>query len=290
MLPTPIPEEAVIEIAAVYTFFHFHFASGYVFRGERHPFWEMVYVKSGQVDIGADDDVHMLGGGDVIFHRPDEFHSIWANYAHAPELIVVSFACDSPAMRAFERRRLRVTPGQQALLQMLLGEAERTFSTSLEEGEKCLNSGHTGGGYSLRLLLTQFLMDVLQSGNADPPVRRRCLQEPDEATAAVIDDLMDYMKHHIRGELCFEDLCRRVGMSSTAVKQLFRRYFDASPMACYEMIRMGAARRMLRENGGDVAAVAFALGFSSPSYFSTRFRHVSGMSPREYLNEIRERE
>ena len=78
-------------------------------------------------------------------------------------------------------------------------------------------------------------------------------------------------------------------MSSTAVKQLFRRYFDASPMACYEMIRMGAARRMLRENGGDVAAVAFALGFSSPSYFSTRFRHVSGMSPREYLNEIRER-
>ena len=79
MLLTPIPESALIEISSVYTFFHFHFATGYVFRGERHPFWEMVYVKSGQVDIGADDDVHMLGGGAVIFHRPDEFHSIWAN-------------------------------------------------------------------------------------------------------------------------------------------------------------------------------------------------------------------
>ena len=287
MLLTPIPESALIEISSVYTFFHFHFATGYVFRGERHPFWEMVYVKSGQVDIGADADVHMLGGGDVIFHRPDEFHSIWANYAHAPELIVVSFACDSPAMRAFERRRLRVTMRQQELLHALLREAEHTFSTSLEEVEKHLNPGHIGGGYGLRLILTQFMMDVLQSGNADLPASRSQSREPDAAAAAVIDDLMDYMKRHIRGELRFEDLCRRVGMSSTAVKQLFRRHFDASPMACYEMIRMGEARRLLRENGGDVAAAAYALGFSSPSYFSTRFRHVNGMSPREFLSEIR---
>ena len=288
MLPTPIPEEAVIGVSAVYTFYHFHFAAGYVFRGERHPFWEMVYVKSGQVDIGADDDVHTLGGGDVIFHRPDEFHSIWANYAHAPELIVVSFASDSPAMRAFERQRIRVTPGQQELLQMLLNEAERTFSTSLEAGEKRMNARHIGGGYALRLILTQFLMDALQAGNTEPPARHSRPRAADEAASEVIGDLMEYMKQHIRGELCFGDLCRRAGMSSTAVKQLFRKHSEASPMACYEMIRMGEARRLLRENGGDVAAAAYALGFSSPSYFSTRFRHVNGMSPREYLNEIRE--
>lgn len=283
-----IPEEAVVEISAIYTFYHFHFATGYVFRGERHPFWEMVYVKSGQVDIGADDDVHMLVGGDLIFHRPDEFHSIWANYAHAPELIVASFDCASPAMRAFEHRRLRTTPGQQELLQALLREAEGAFSTSLEISEKRLNPQHRGGAYTLRLILTQLLMDVLHSASDDPPVRGNRPHEPDAATAAVIDDLVDYMKRHLHGELRFEDLCRRVGMSATSVKQLFRRYFDASPMACYEMIRMGEARRLLRESGGSVSATAFALGFSSPEYFSTRFKRVNGMSPRAYLKEIRE--
>ena len=287
MLPQPISEKPVIEISSIYTFYHFHFAAGYVFRGERHPFWEMVYVKSGQVDIGAGDDVHMLCGGDMIFHRPNEFHSIWANYAHAPELIVVSFACDSSAMRGFEQRRLRVTPGQHEILEMLLMEAQRVFSSPLDENGKCLNPDHVGGGYALRLILTQLLMDILQYNSTGSQARPGGFQEPDAVTVETIDGLMDYMKEHICGGLRFEDLCRRVGMSSTAVKQLFRRHFDASPMACYEMLRMGEARRLLRENGGDVSRTAYALGFSSPSYFSTRFRHVNGMSPREYLREIR---
>ena len=60
------PEQAIIEIHRIFTFYHFHFATGYVFPGERHPFWEMVYVLNGQVDIGADEQVHVLGAGDVI--------------------------------------------------------------------------------------------------------------------------------------------------------------------------------------------------------------------------------
>ena len=50
-------EQAIIEIRRIFTFYHFHFATGYVFPGERHPFWEMVYVLNGQVDIGADERV-----------------------------------------------------------------------------------------------------------------------------------------------------------------------------------------------------------------------------------------
>ena len=72
------PEQAIIEIHRIFTFYHFHFATGYVFPGERHPFWEMVYVLNGQVDIGADERVYALNAGDLIFHQPDEYHSIFA--------------------------------------------------------------------------------------------------------------------------------------------------------------------------------------------------------------------
>lgn len=282
----PLHEERVIEISAIYTFFHFHFAAGYVFKGERHSFWEMVYVNNGQVDIGADDEVFMLGGGDVIFHRPDEFHSIWANYAHAPDLIVVSFACDSPAMKRFERQRFRASARQQALMESLLREAGRTFSSSLERGERAINPDHPGGSYAMRLILTQLLMDMLSNHPTGRTERGEMGHEPDAAVAELIDNLVGYMREHLSGDLRFEDLCRRVGMSGTAVKQLFRTYFEVSPMAYYEQVRMGEARRMFRESGDNIAAVAYALGFSSPSYFSTRFKVVSGMSPREYLKEI----
>lgn len=283
----PIQENAVIEISAMYTFFHFHFATGFVFKGEKHPFWEMVFVDSGQVDIGADDQIHMLGSGDVIFHRPNEFHSIWANYAHAPNLIVVSFACDSQAMKFFEKRRFRASARQQTLLQSLLKEAGRTFASALDKGEKELNPDHPGGCYGIRLILTQLLMDMLSNAPVQHRAPADSTNEPNGNEAELIDTLIGYMREHLSGELRFDDLCRRVGMSATAVKQLFRRYFEISPMAYYEQVRMGEARRMFRENGDNIATVAYALGFSSPSYFSTRFKCVNGMSPREYLKEIR---
>lgn len=281
----PLWEESVIELSAIYTFYHFHFATGYVFRGERHPFWEMVYVDSGQVDIGADEETLMLGGGDVIFHRPNEFHSIWANYAHAPNLIVVSFASDSPAMRYFEKKKFRITGRQQAMLQGLLREAGKAFVMPHEGNDPIPNPHHPGGVYTLRLILTQLLMDMLSGA----PIQRSAgdrRREPDAAAAEMIDSLVGYMRAHLGGELRFEDLCRRVGMSATAVKQLFRQHFEVSPMAYYEQVRMGEARRMFREGDGNIATVAYALGFSSPAYFSTRFKHVNGMSPREYLKEI----
>ena len=89
----PIPCERVIHVSALFTLYDFRFATGYVFRGESHPFWEMVYVGDGAVDIGADERKIMLTQGDVIFHKPGEFHTIWANYAHAPSSVVITFAC-----------------------------------------------------------------------------------------------------------------------------------------------------------------------------------------------------
>jgi len=46
------------------------------------------------------------------------------------------------------------------------------------------------------------------------------------------------------------------------------------------------AQKLMRQSHAGVAAVADALGFSSPAYFATRFRHVTGQTPREYLRTL----
>jgi len=285
MTYTAFEETPLLEIARIYSFYDFQFATGYVCPGERHPFWEMVYVRSGQVDIGADDGMFTLSSGDVIFHRPGEYHSIWANYAHAPDMIVTAFACDSPAMKAFEKRQLRATPEQQALLNDLLRQAERTFAAPLGHGNRPLNPGCPGGAYTLRLILTRILMDMLPAENAPAqPFPAPGANRPDAATEALIESIVSYFRANLHGELRFQDLCRHIGMSATAVKQLFHRHFEITPMAYYERIRMSEAQRLLRQTG-SVSAAAYALGYSSAGYFSTRFRRVTGLTPTEYIRE-----
>ena len=41
------------EVVAIH---YFEYASNYFFEGERHDFWEFVYVDKGEVDVRADED------------------------------------------------------------------------------------------------------------------------------------------------------------------------------------------------------------------------------------------
>ena len=75
-------------------------------------------------------------------------------------------------------------------------------------------------------------------------------------------------------------------MSETTLKRLFRSNFSSSPIAYFERLRMIEAQKLMRQSHAGVAAVADALGFSSPAYFATRFRHVTGQTPREYLRTL----
>ena len=53
-------------------------------------------------------------------------------------------------------------------------------------------------------------------------------------------------------------------------------------------IRIKAACKMARENPDlRVSDLAYQVGFKDPKYFATSFKRVTGMQPKEYINQIR---
>ena len=92
--------QSILNISKIVTIHYYEFDKNFIFEGESHDFWEMVYVDRGQVKIRRDNEEQILSQGEIIFHKPDEFHSIRA-YNSAPNFFVVSFVCNSPAMRYF---------------------------------------------------------------------------------------------------------------------------------------------------------------------------------------------
>lgn len=289
-----LEEKTLIEITRLNSFYHFHFATGYVFPGERHPFWELVYVLSGQVDVGADERVYALNAGDLIFHQPDEYHSIWANYAHAPDMIVISFECTSEAMQHFEKRCIHGGGRLQSRFQALLEEGCRAFGDTLSQTEKTESSGHLGGAYSARLLLELLLMELLTELTsicppALPPMQAVSPSLPDPREEETMSQIVLFMKENLNGELRLETLCRHMGMSKTALMNLFQKNFSSSPMAYFERLRMMEAQKLMRQSQLSIAAIADRLGFSSPAYFAARFRHIMGQTPRAYRQEWRNR-
>ena len=87
--------EPLIQIQKIYTIHYFEYMRDFIYSGESHDFWEFIYVDKGTVHISMDYTSHTLSGGDIAFHQPNEFHTIEATGENAPNLIVMSFACNN---------------------------------------------------------------------------------------------------------------------------------------------------------------------------------------------------
>ena len=70
--------EEDIHIDRIYTIHYFEYKSDFHFAGERHNFWEFQCVDKGKAEIETDNGIYHLTSGQLIFHRPNEFHNLIA--------------------------------------------------------------------------------------------------------------------------------------------------------------------------------------------------------------------
>ena len=92
----------LINITKIVTIHYYEFNKNYSYDGESHDFWEMVYVDAGKVQIKANNKEFHLKQGEIIFHKPNEFHTINTGEETAANVFVISFVCSSEAMNFFK--------------------------------------------------------------------------------------------------------------------------------------------------------------------------------------------
>lgn len=291
---TPLKIDRVLKIDRLYSLHYFQFAAGYIFPGEQHNFWELVYIDRGEADIGDGKQVLRLRQGQAILHRPNRFHSIWANSATGPNIMVLSFGCASGALKALSGRALTLDAQMRGILRQLIAEGRQCFGPVLDISSQQtltpVENEPTGSQQMIVLLLTQILILLLrqaQEGQVQRPQERAHLTEEQNA-ADLTNQLTLLMREHLDGGLSFEEICRQSGLSQTALKACFRRYNRMGVMEYYQRLRIEEARRLLREGRLNVTQTAEALGYSSIHAFSRQFKRLMGVTPLGYLRTIRE--
>jgi AraC family transcriptional regulator of arabinose operon len=83
-------------------------------------------------------------------------------------------------------------------------------------------------------------------------------------------------------------LARLAGLSPSRFAAVFKAQTGDSPIDCLIKLRLREASRHLVQGDEGLAAVAAAVGFSSPYYFSRQFRCAYGLSPGAYRSRCRE--
>ena len=280
-----IPLKNILHISRIVTLFYFDFSPSYTSTGEAHDFWEIVYVDSGELDLQGGEAVHHLKPGEMIFHRPNEFHRVMGDNAHKSSVFIITFECRSPAMQYFDGRVIRVPKELRGQMKQLIGECTQNFRIS-SVPLKQLPNAPIGGLQMIRNYLECFLISLMREGNGDRESRNMLFTSQEHLEDSLAEDMIAYMKERIRSNISLEEMSGHFHFGVSTLCGIFKKNTGKTILHYFLEMKIGEAKRMLHEEHSSISEISETLGFDSPQYFSRMFHRYVGMSPRDFRNSV----
>ena len=285
--------EDSITINRVISVHYFQYMSDFSFPGESHDFWELVCVDRGEIDALAGERRLTLKKGNILFHKPNEFHNVLTNGKVSPSLVVIGFVCHSPAIKSFEDQLMSVQDTEKELLAQIIVEARNTFSGRLDDPyqeELIFNSEPLtfGSAQLISHYLEQLIIHLYRRYfSYSLPVRSSRFLAEASSGNDTYNRIVRYMEEHLGERMTIDRICRDNLVGRSQLQKLFRDTKGCGVIEFFSMMKIDTAKQMIRDNQLNFTQIADRLGYNSIHYFSRQFKQITSMTPSEYATSIR---
>lgn len=107
----------------------------------------------------------------------------------------------------------------------------------------------------------------------------------DSYTVNKINEAKAMMKQEIGCRLSPEDIAKKLGVSYSWFRKMFKLYTNASPAQYQANLIIIKAKELLDITEQNITDISYQLGFENVSQFSTFFRKKTGVPPLQYRKE-----
>lgn len=275
---SPLNKNAnLITVTNIYSMFEAKHAPQFYFEGECHTQWEFVYVLDGQVGVTADKQVYSLSAGDIIFHKPMEFHKIWSENEQQSHVFICSFDLEGSFVHHLRNGIYRLWNEPRQIMSMLL-DMLHTHNTN------CSNK--VSPNYAELIaednMITQLCINYLELlfiylSYSDKRVQ---VAEPSEKIS-LYTKIASVLEEHIYDKITISEIAQICNVSAATVKNCFAEYAGCGVHKYFLNIKIRTAIELLKK-GKNVSEVSDMLHFANPNYFSYVFKRETGTCASSY--------
>ncbi len=276
----------VFNISKMISFHANEFDNNFIFNGEKHSDWEIVYIDKGSVEVKRDKEILILSQGDIIFHRPHEFHSI-KSYNSSPNFFVIAFECNSPSMSYFDRYYTKLDKTQKLLLSSAIKEAENAYyvqKNNIYEDIIAKENATFGAEQLVKTYLEQLLI-LLARQIMNIELKQNSLVDEQDNTE-IVARIKQYVAEHLHEKITNKDVCEHIGYGKTYISILFH---EKSGFTLNEFInkqKLKRAKELIRTSNMNIAEISDSLSYDNPHYFCRVFKKFCGMTPSEFKKTL----
>ena len=283
--------ENLINITKIVTVNYLELDKNFIFKSESHDFWEMVYADRESLICTADSRIINLKEGELLFHKPGEFHSLAANGYSSPGVYIISFVCKSAAMSFFEGKKLAPNKNFSKYIHSIFEESARTFDVPFSDPKQkkmaLREMPSLGGGQIIKNYLEIFLINLLrfytetENGNETFLPVKKLSSKP-------VDEVMKILKENVNGNISIEEICERASYGRAYLFRVFKAETGKSIIEHFIEMKVEKAKQLILENKLSVKEIAAELSFNEPNYFTKTFKRVTGLTPSAYRKTARQ--
>lgn len=283
--------ETPMQVTQLVSAFRCNLHQDFRYDGEVHTGWEFVYVESGRIMAQADDKRYIVRSGEMIFHKPMEYHNLNPYHGDAT-IIVCCFHCSYPDMKFFENKILSLNQRQKQYLADIVANAEdfliQNTPTRISADGRMFPKPDGTAIHGQTIKNTIELLLLCLHTTQGVPVQSRANSYSQHLTRKRLTEaIQDYLEKNLGKAICLADIAANFSYSVSTIKTVFREETGKSVIAYYNDLRLSAAKELLKEKNLSIAEIAEQLGFHSTSHFSSFFKKETGISPNRFENQKR---
>ena len=274
----------LLVINGIITVHYFEFSKNFKHDGESHDFWEIVYADKEDIICSADGKEILLKSGQMLFHKPNVWHTLASDGKHAPTVFIISFDCRSEAMRFFEDKVITLDKQSLKYVYAIIDEAKNSFdipySNPYAKKLEIHKNPSLGGVQLIKNFLEIMLIGIMRSLTEDKG-EKVFITNNDNADK-MVKDTIKLLKEHVEDKISIDDVCKKTSYSRAYLFKKFKQTTGSSVMEYYLNLTLERGKQLIRENDLSVKQIADILCFDTPNYFSKTFKKKTGLTPLQY--------
>ncbi|MBR2181710.1 MAG: AraC family transcriptional regulator, partial [Oscillospiraceae bacterium] len=267
--------DTIFNITDIVTVYYLELAKDYVFGGEKHDFWEMVYVDKGEIVSAAEEKEYLLRENELIFYKPNEFHAISTNGSTPANIFVISFVCKSKQMEFFKERKMKLPAKLKRLISNIIDESTHPF-VRLEQpsvaGLKISEDSKAIGTRQLTKIYMEQLLIMLVRNQEEPKKNKNMFASREDMENNLVKEIIAYLEGKIYSTVTIEEICEHLHYGRTLICNIFKDVTDYTIMQYYTMLKIAEAKMLIRQKNYNFGEISDMLSFGSPYYFSKTFK------------------
>lgn len=235
-----------------------------------HNFYEVYFLVNGKCRFSVENHIYDINKNDMLIIPPGQVHMA-NDYFGMSSRIIIHFPkayIDAPfkeSLDGFRQNNYYVPKNPEYIAKLL----EKINFELKKDDPLSPFMAHS----HLMLLLGYIARNKSHLGSS---------KSSSLPSIKLTEKLMDFVINNCHKDISLQDLADKFGYNSNYLSTLFKKNSGVTFKNFLILQRVKNAEYMLATTDKSIIEIANTCGFNDSNYFSTIFKNIHGMSPREY--------